>query len=112
MDNNLTFMKYCKSEFEEFTSHVSIDLEKKDKDYKKVVQRNKDILNKYPKIRDLFENNNPQVFNEEESLAIAEYYDNSVELRFKEYEEVFYKGFREAYYFFERGNMIKEYEEE
>ena len=28
------------------------------------------------------------------------------------YEEVFYKGFREAYYFFERSNMIKEYEEE
>ena len=55
---------------------------------------------------------NPQTFNEEESLAIAEYYDNSVELRFKEYEEVFYKGFREAYYFFERSNMIKEYEEE
>lgn len=112
MDYNLTFMKFCKSEFEDFTSHVSIELEKKDKDYKKVVQRNKDILNKYPKIRDLFENNEPQEFNKEESLAIAEYYDNSVELRFKEYEEIFYKGFREAYYFFERGNMIKEYEEE
>ena len=56
-------MKFCKSEFEDFTSHVSIELEKKDKDYKKVVQRNKDILNKYPKIRDLFENNEPQEFN-------------------------------------------------
>ena len=36
MDYNLTFMKFCKSEFEDFTSHVSIELEKKDKDYKKL----------------------------------------------------------------------------
>jgi len=37
MDNNLTFMKYCKSEFEEFTSHVSIDLEKKLSEEKSIV---------------------------------------------------------------------------
>lgn len=112
MENNLTFMKFCKSEFEEFTSHVSIELEKNDKEYKKIAQRNKNILNKYPNVRDLLENNNPHELTEEESLAIGEYYDNSIDLRFKEYEEVFYKGFREAYYFFQRSNMIKEYEEE
>ena len=36
MDYNLTFMKFCKSEFEDFTSHVSIELEKKIRIIKKL----------------------------------------------------------------------------
>jgi len=108
INNDVTFLEEYKCEFEEFISKVSVDLEKTDPDYNTIVKENRKILNDNPKIRDLLEENLAQELTEKECEAIGKYIDNTVELKFKEYQAIFFKGYREAYYHFLKSGLIVE----
>jgi len=108
MDSKLTFLENHKAEFEDFISRVSVDLEKTHEDYMKISMENNDILNKYPKLRDVIEEKIGHSLTEKECNMLAKYIDNSVDLLFFDYREIFFKGYKEAYYHFLQSNLLEE----
>jgi len=110
ISNEGTFLEEYKSEFEEYVSNVSVELEKVDPEYLEIVKENRKILNDNPKIRDLLEENLAQELSKKECEAIGKYIDNTVDLKFKEYQAVFFKGYKEAYYHFLKSGLIVEKE--
>ena len=72
ISNEGTFLEEYKSEFEEYVSNVSVELEKVDSEYLEVVEENRKILRDNPKLRDLIEENiaenvKPEVVEAEET---------------------------------------------
>jgi len=108
INNQVTFLEEYKDEFEEFISRVSVELEKTDPEYLKVVKENRKILKDNPKLRDLLEENLAQELTKKECEAIGKYIDNTVDLKFLEYQAIFFRGYREAYYHFLKSGLIVE----
>ena len=108
MDSKLTFLENHNAEFEDFISRVSVDLEKTHEEYMKISMENSDILNKYPKLRDVIEEKKGHTLTEQECNMLAKYIDNSVDLTFFDYREIFFKGYKEAYYHFLQSNLLEE----
>lgn len=108
MDKNLTFLEQNKAEFEEFVSHVSVDLEKTNLEYKKLADANSNILKKNPKLRDIIEEKKGHYLTQNECDMLATYIENTVDLTFLEYNKIFFKGFKEAYYYFKKSGLLDE----
>ena len=106
--NNLSFFENCSTEFHSFISNISLELCKKDSDYKNIDLENRLILKKYPNINNIFEEKEIDGLNKEECNAMAEYLDNILLLRYKEFEEIFFKGYREAYFYFKKCDLLKD----
>lgn len=62
---------------------------------------------KYPKLRDIIEDEVGHPLTREESNMLAKYIKNSVDLMFIDYKEIFFKGYKEAYYYFVRSNLLE-----
>lgn len=110
MDSKLTFLENHKAEFEDFISRVSVDLEKTNEEYFKISMENSDILNKYPKLRDIVEDGISHPLTKEESGMLAKHIKNSVDLMFIDYGEIFFKGYKEALYHLARCNLLNKNE--
>ena len=108
INNEGTFLEEYKSEFEEYVSNVSVELEKVDSEYLEVVEENRKILRDNPKLRDLIEENIAEELSKKESELLAKYIDNTVDLKFREYQAIFFKGYKEAYYHFLNSGLIVE----
>ena len=61
-----------------------------------------------PKLRDLIEENIAEELSKKESELLAKYIDNAVDLKFREYQAIFFKGYKEAYYHFLKSGLIVE----
>jgi len=107
-NNNLSFFENCSTEFHSFISNISLELRKKDSNYQKIDLENRIILKKYPKIGNILEEKEIDGLNKEECNAMAEYLDNTLFLKYKELEEIFLRGFREACFYLKRCNLLKE----
>lgn len=110
-NNNLSFFENCSMEFHSFVSNLSLELRKKNKDYQRVDLENRMLLKEYPKIAYILEEKEINGLNKEECNAMAKYLDNTLFLKLKEYEEVFLKGYQEAYFYFTRCNLLRNYKE-
>lgn len=109
--NNLSFFENCSMEFHSLISNISLELRKKDKDYQRVDLENRMLLKDYPKISYILEEKEINGLNKDECNAMARYLDNALFLKSKEFEEVFLKGYQEAYFYFTRCNLLKNYKE-
>lgn len=108
MDSRLTFLENHKAEFEDFISRVSVDLEKTNEEYMKISIENSNILKEYPKLRDVVEDKKGHQLTKQECNMLAKYINNSVDLMFFDYREIFFKGYKEAYYHFLQSNLLEE----
>ena len=106
-NKNLSFFENCSMEFHSFISSVSLELRKKNKDYQRVDLENRMLLKDYPKIAYILEEKEINGLNKEECNAMARYLDNTLFLKNKEFEEVFFKGYQEAYFYFTKCNLLK-----
>lgn len=107
-NNDLSFFENCSTDFHFMISNISLELRKKDKDYKKVEFENRMILNDYPNINNLLEEKEINGLNKKESVALVNYLDNTLYLKNKEFVEIFLKGYKEAYFYFTRCNLLKD----
>lgn len=107
-NNDLSFFENCSTDFHFMISNISLELRKKDKDYKKVEFENRMILNDYPNINNLLEEKEINGLNKKECDALVNYLDNTLYLKNKEFVEIFLKGYKEAYFYFTRCNLLKD----
>ena len=107
-NNDLSFFENCSTDFHFMISNISLELRKKDKDYKKVEFENRMILNDYPNINNLLEEKEINGLNKKECVALVNYLDNTLYLKNKEFVEIFLKGYKEAYFYFTRCNLLKD----
>jgi len=107
-NNDLSFFENCSTDFHFMISNISLELSKKDKDYKKVEFENRMILNDYPNINNLLEEKEINGLNKKECVALVNYLDNTLYLKNKEFVEIFLKGYKEAYFYFTRCNLLKD----
>jgi len=108
MDNELTFLQNHKAEFEDFISRVSVEQEKTNEEYMRISIENSYILNQYPKLRDVVEEKKGHPLTQKECNMLVKYISNSVDLMFHDYKEIFFKGYKEAYYHFVLSNLLEE----
>lgn len=107
-NNDLSFFENCSTDFHFMISNISLELRKKDKDYQKIELENRMILNEYPNINDLLEEREIDGLNKKECDALVNYLNNTLYLKNKEFVEIFLKGYKEAYFYFTRCNLLKD----
>jgi len=106
-NNDLSFFENCSMEFHSFISNLSLTLRELDKDYQRIDLENRMLLMEYPKIAYILEEKEINGLNKDECDAMARYLDNTLFLKNKEFQEVFLKGYQEAYFYFKRCNLLK-----
>lgn len=111
-NSNLSFFENCSMEFHSFTSNISLELRNMDKDYQRIDLENRMLLREYPKIANILEEQEIDGLNKNECNAMARYLDNTLFLKNKEFEEVFIRGFKEAYFYFFKCGLLKTDDEE
>ena len=107
-NNDLSFFENCSTDFHFMISNISLELRKKDKDYQKIELENRMILNDFPNINNLLEEKEIDGLNKKECDALVRYLDNTLYLKNKEFVEIFLKGYKEAYFYFTRCNLLKD----
>jgi len=108
LNNDLSFFENSSAEFNYFISNMTLELLEKDLEYKKKDTENRLIFSKYPKIIDLLEGNEIDGLNKKECKAMMEYLDNELLLKYKQLEEMFFRGYKEAYFYFKKCNLLKD----
>ena len=106
--NSQTFFEKNRGAFIEFISQTSVELLKSDKEYRKLVKENNELLNKYPKLREIIDDNEVNGINQEECKALSRIIDNKLQLKMREYEEIFFKGYKEACFYFKKMGIFDE----
>lgn len=94
-------------EFTDFVSRATLDLSKNNKEYAKEMENNRILLNKYKKVRDILESDNPKSLNEEECNALIKVLENMTDMKYFEFEEIFFKGAAEAFYMCQRMKVVR-----
>lgn len=108
MNSEVSFFENCSMEFHSLVSNISLKLKKTDKIYKKLDLENRKILIKYPKLSNILEEREVDKLSKKECDAMARYLDNVLYLKYKEMEEVYFLGYREAYFYFRKCDLLKE----
>lgn len=108
LNNDLSFFENSSAEFNYFISNMTLGLLEKDLEYKKIDTENRLIFSKYPKIIDLLEGNEIDGLNKKECKAMMEYLENELLLKYKQLEEMFFRGYKEAYFYFKKCNLLKD----
>lgn len=94
--------------FGEFVSDIEIDLENRNKDFKKMHDEISEIMNKYPKLRSVYEDEEANDLSKKECNALIQIWNNKIKLKYLVYEEMFYRGNVEAYYYLKKIGLLKE----
>lgn len=110
MDNfDETFIKnYCKECFSEFLSDVSMNLKRENRNYKKELEQREKVLDSFPNIREIIENDISMDLTKAEVGAFIEYLKSYYECKDIEEREIFFRGMREAYYLFKKMKLIQD----
>ena len=95
-------------EFNELLDTARIELKNDDLEYQDLENQVNEIMDKYPKIHSLFENDEVTNLNEEECKMLQNLI--SLYLKISSFEErkIFFLGARENYFYFKNMNLIKE----
>ena len=95
-------------EFNELFDTARIELKNDDLEYQDLENQVNEIMDKYPRIHSLFENDEVTNLNEEECKMLQNLI--SLYLKMSSFEErkIFFLGARENYFYFKNMNLIKE----
>ena len=95
-------------EFNELFDTARIELKNDDLEYQDLENQVNEIMDKYPRIHSLFENDEVTNLNEEECKMLQNLI--SLYLKMSSFEEskIFFLGARENYIYFKNMNLIKE----
>lgn len=98
----------CENCLIEYFADVLSDLEKTDKEYGCLMQKQEDILYKYPKLRDITEDRKTTKLSREEVKFYIKFLDYKCQSDMIEQKEIFLKGISIAYDLFRKIGIIKE----
>lgn len=101
------FEKYCTDNFAEFVSDIQLELEKSNSTYNKYIKQRRELLDKYPNIRNVIENNDYVSLSSKEVKMLSDYIslmDNCSTIFER---ELFLRGMKEAYSLFKKMKIIK-----
>lgn len=106
-DKDFTFLEeYFDEYFDEFYSDILLRLKEKNTEYNKLIEIQSKILDDFPKIREIIENEAEVSLNEKEVKALSDYLINVDNARKLEERELFFKGGKEAYHLFKKLEII------
>ena len=104
---NDSLFEYSIDFFQDYISDLFKKLFKNNERYKKLNDKTNKILKNHQNIRSII-NRKQASISEEESKYFIDYINNITEMSFMENEEIFFAGFKEAYYYFKRCGLINE----
>ena len=95
-------------EFSELIDTARVELKKNNLEYQKLKNQVNEIMEKYPNLQLLFEDDKDMNLNEEECKMLQKLV--SIYLQISDFEErkIFFLGARENYFYFKNMNLIKE----
>lgn len=103
-----TFIKnYCENNFAEFVSDSFVFLKESNSRYKSYIEQKSKILNEFPNIREMLENDDICDLKKEEVKALKSYLNLEDDCREMEEKEMFLRGMKEAYYLFKKLKLLK-----
>lgn len=106
--NEDLFIDLCENCLIEYFASVLSDLEKTDKEYQILMKKQENILNKYPKLRDIIEDRDIVNLSKQEVKFYIKFLDYKSLSDLIEQKELFYKGISIAYELFIKLGIIRE----
>ena len=98
---------YFEDYFGEFISDIFVNLKKKNKEYKNIIAEKEKLLNQYPNLRKLIEDDESMALSEEEVSALSKVLCLFDDKRIIQEKELFLRGIREAYFFFKKPKITE-----
>lgn len=98
----------CENCLIDYFSKTLIELEAKDKEYKFLLKKQENILDKYSNLRDVLEDKKVIGLNKQEIRYLIRYLDYKCQSDLIEQREIFYKGLSVAYEIFRKIGIIKD----
>ena len=95
-------------EFNELLDTARIELKNDDLEYQDLENQVNEIMDKYPRIHSLFENDEVSNLNEEECKMLQNLISLYLQMSNFEERKIFFLGARENYFYFKNMNLIKE----
>ena len=95
-------------EFNELLDTARIELKNDDLEYQDLENQINEIMNKYPRIHSIFENDEVANLNEEECKMLQNLISLYLQMSNFEERKIFFLGARENYFYFKNMNLIKE----
>ena len=95
-------------EFNELLDTARIELKNDDLEYQDLENQVNEIIDKYPRIHSLFENDEVSNLNEEECKMLQNLISLYLQMSNFEERKIFFLGARENYFYFKNMNLIKE----
>ena len=95
-------------EFNELFDTARIELKNDDLEYQDLENQVNEIMDKYPRIHSLFENDEVTNLNEEECKMLQKLISLYLQMSNFEERKIFFLGARENYFYFKNMNLIKE----
>ena len=96
------------TELNELIDSKRIELKHKNLEYKKLVDKVSEIMENYPNVLALIEDNEVDSLNEEECKILQKLIRLNMKMTTYEDREIFFLGARENYFYFKNMNLIKE----
>ena len=96
------------TELRELISDGKIKLKKRNLEYKKLTDEVSKILEDYPNLQLILEDNTTLILNENECKMLQKLVELNVEITTIEEREIFFLGGRELYFYLKNMNLIKE----
>lgn len=98
----------CENCLIDYFAKALIELETKDKEYKSLIRKQENILDKYSNLRDVLEDNKVIGLNKQEIKYLIRYLDYKCQSDLIEQREIFYKGLNVSYEIFRKIGIIKD----
>lgn len=96
------------TELNELIDSKRIELKYKNSEYKKLTNKVSEIMENYPNVLALIEENEVHSLNEEECKMLQKLIKINMKMTTYEDREIFFLGARENYFYFKNMNLIKE----
>ncbi len=96
------------TELNELIDSKMIELKHKNSEYKKLTDKVSEIMDDFPNVLALIEDNEVNSLNEEECKMLQKLIKLNMKMTTYEDREIFFLGARENYFYFKNMNLIKE----
>lgn len=96
------------SEFNEYIDNERLNLIKKNKEYKKLQTQYYSIIEKYPNLQLIFEDDEVLVLNKTESKMLQKLMQIGLKIDEIEKYYIFFSGGKQAYFYFKKLGILKE----
>lgn len=95
-------------EFSELIDTTRVELKRNNLEYQKLKNQVNEIMEKYPNLQLLFEDDKVMNLNEEECKMLQKLISIYLQMSDLEEQKIFFLGARENYFYFKNMNLIKE----